>query len=144
METEKIVEFKIHRFNPKQKKQYVSIYKVPVRRGTTILEALFYIKDNLDETLTFRHSCGMGICGSCGIMVNDKPMLACYTQVLHLDQFRTVKIDTASIYTLVPQLETYKSEIASQVRRALEDPDVDNPLTVFYPGLRVTFPNGQQ
>ncbi|MBZ5511103.1 MAG: hypothetical protein LAN70_08020 [Acidobacteriia bacterium] len=61
-----------------------------------------------------------------------------------LDQFRTVKIDTASIYTLVPQLETYKSEIASQVRRALEDPDVDNPLTVFYPGLRVTFPNGQQ
>jgi len=35
--------------------------------------------------LTFRHSCRMGICGSCGVNVNGKPMLACYTQVLHLD-----------------------------------------------------------
>jgi hypothetical protein len=51
-----------------------------------------------------------------------------------LDQFRTIRIDTSTIYTLVPQLATYKSEIANQVRRALEDDaDVDNPLTVFYP-----------
>jgi succinate dehydrogenase/fumarate reductase iron-sulfur protein len=82
---EKIVEFKIHRFEPQNKKHYVSTYKVPVYRGTTILEGLQYIKDNLDETLTFRHSCRMGICGSCGINVNGKPMLACYTQVLDLE-----------------------------------------------------------
>lgn len=82
---EKIVEFKIHRFNPQQNKHYVSTYKVPVRKGMTLLEALMYIKDNLDETLAFRHSCRMGICGSCGIMVNGKPMLACYTQVLLLN-----------------------------------------------------------
>ena len=51
-----------------------------------------------------------------------------------LDQFRTIKIDTETIYTLVPQLATYKSEIANQARRALEDDaDIDNPLTVFYP-----------
>jgi len=81
---EKIVEFKIHRFDPQNGKRYVSTYKVPVFKGTTILEALQYIKDNLDETLTFRHSCRMGICGSCGINVNGKPMLACYTQVLEL------------------------------------------------------------
>lgn len=84
-EVEKIVEFKIHRFDPKQKRHYVSTYKVPVRKGTTLLDALMYIKDNLDETLAFRHSCRMGVCGSCGIMVNGKPMLACYTQVLHLE-----------------------------------------------------------
>ena len=81
---EKIVEFKIHRFDPQNKRHYVSTYKAPVYKGTTILEALQYIKDNLDETLTFRHSCRMGICGSCGINVNGKPMLACYTQVLDL------------------------------------------------------------
>jgi len=81
---EKIVEFRIQRFDPENKKHFVSTYKVPVHKGTTILEGLQYIKDNVDETLTFRHSCRMGICGSCGINVNGKPMLACYTQVLDL------------------------------------------------------------
>jgi succinate dehydrogenase/fumarate reductase iron-sulfur protein len=84
-EVEKIVEFKIRRFDPKQKRHYTSTYKVPVRKGTTLLDALMHIKDNFDETLAFRHSCRMGVCGSCGIMVNGKPMLACYTQVLHLN-----------------------------------------------------------
>lgn len=82
--TKKIVEFKINRFNPETNEHFTSTYKVPVYKGTTILEGLQYIKDNLDETLTFRHSCRMGICGSCGINVNGKPMLACYTQVLDL------------------------------------------------------------
>ncbi len=53
-----------------------------------------------------------------------------------LDQFRTVQIDNSSIYTLVPRLETYRSEIASQIRQALsDDADTSNPLTVFYPGF---------
>ena len=84
-EVEKIVEFRIRRFDPEQKRHYMSTFKVPVRKGMTLLDALMYIKENLDETLAFRHSCRMGICGSCGIMVNGKPMLACYTQVLHLN-----------------------------------------------------------
>ncbi len=83
--TEKNVQFNVHRYDPHQRRRYVSTYEVPVRKGMTLLEALMYIKDNLDETLAFRQSCRMGICGSCGIMVNGKPMLACYTQILHLD-----------------------------------------------------------
>ncbi len=81
---EKTVEFRISRFNPERKRSSVSTYSVPVSKGMTLLNALIYIKDNLDETLAFRSSCRMGICGSCGIMVNGEPMLACYTQVLHL------------------------------------------------------------
>lgn len=55
-----------------------------------------------------------------------------------LSQSRTIKIDTTDIYSLVPRLEIYKSEIASQVRRALEDPDaVDNPISIFYPSFKV-------
>lgn len=51
-----------------------------------------------------------------------------------LDQFRTVQIDMSSIFTLVPQLESYRSEIASHIRRALsESGDIENPLTAFYP-----------
>jgi succinate dehydrogenase/fumarate reductase iron-sulfur protein len=82
---EKTVEFKISRFDPESKKSYTSTFKVPIRKGTTILDAFLYIKDNLDESLTFRHSCRMGICGSCAVNINGKPMLACYTQVLHLE-----------------------------------------------------------
>jgi succinate dehydrogenase/fumarate reductase iron-sulfur protein len=82
---EKIVEFNISRYNPESKKSYISTFKVPIHKGTTVLDALLYIKDNLDETLTFRHSCRMGICGSCAVNINGKPMLACYTQVLHLE-----------------------------------------------------------
>jgi len=82
---EKIVEFRISRYDPETGRHYVSTYKVPVIKGTTLLDALLYIKDNLDPTLTFRYSCRMGQCGSCGILVNGKPMLACYTQVLDLN-----------------------------------------------------------
>jgi len=84
LKTEKIVEFKIRRFDPKSNRRYLSTFRVPVRLGMTILEAFRYIKDNLDGTLTFRQQCRMGQCGSCGVVVNGKPMLACYTQVLPL------------------------------------------------------------
>jgi succinate dehydrogenase/fumarate reductase iron-sulfur protein len=84
IKVEKVVEFKVKRFDPQSKRHYVSTYRVPIRKGTTLLDAFNHIKDNLDGTLTFRHSCRMGICGSCGINVNGKPMLACYTQVLDL------------------------------------------------------------
>lgn len=58
-----------------------------------------------------------------------------------VSQVRTIQIDNTSIYTLVPQLETFKSEIANQVRRALSNPEsVDNPLTIFYPNLGVIQP----
>jgi hypothetical protein len=55
-----------------------------------------------------------------------------------VNQVRTIQIDNSSIYSLLPQLESYKSEIANQVRRALESPDgIGNPLTMFYPNLTV-------
>ncbi|WP_205763878.1 hypothetical protein [Acidovorax sp. SRB_24] len=55
-----------------------------------------------------------------------------------LNQIRTVRIDTSGLHEFVPKIETYRSEIASQVRRALDDPDaVDNPITTYYPSMRV-------
>ena len=49
-----------------------------------MLEALQTIKDTLDGTLAFRWSCRMAVCGSCGMMINGKPQLACNTLVRHL------------------------------------------------------------
>ena len=54
-------------------------FEVPLRSDWMILDALNYIKDNLDGSLGFRWSCRMGICGSCGMMVNGVPQLTCET-----------------------------------------------------------------
>jgi succinate dehydrogenase / fumarate reductase, iron-sulfur subunit len=59
-------------------------YEVAATPGMTVLEALQLIKQQQDPTLAWRSSCRMGICGSCGMFINDLPRLACQTQVLHL------------------------------------------------------------
>ena len=54
-------------------------YEIPRRKDWSVLDGLNYIKDRLDGTLTYRWSCRMGICGSCGMTVNGDPKLACAT-----------------------------------------------------------------
>ena len=61
-------------------------YVVPFLKGMTILDGLLYIKENLDSTLAFRTSCRMGICGSCGMLINSFPRLACHTPIEELRQ----------------------------------------------------------
>jgi hypothetical protein len=58
-----------------------------------------------------------------------------------VNQVRTVTIDNTDIYTLIPKLETYQSEIATQVRAALEGQTGNNPISVFFPGIVVSIPN---
>jgi fumarate reductase iron-sulfur subunit len=54
-------------------------FEVPYRKDWVVLDALNYIKDKLDGSLSYRWSCRMGICGSCGMMVNGEPKLTCAT-----------------------------------------------------------------
>lgn len=52
-------------------------------------------------------------------------------------QVRTVTIDTTDIYTFVPKLETYRSEIATQIRAALSGSEpASNPISVFFPQVQ--------
>jgi hypothetical protein len=56
-----------------------------------------------------------------------------------IHQMRTIIIDNRDIYSLVPKIETYRSEIASQVRRALEaESEIDTPISTYFPNFRVT------
>lgn len=45
--------------------------------GQTLLDTLKQIKETQDPTLAFRHACGSGICGSCGVRADGSPVLAC-------------------------------------------------------------------
>ncbi|MFX1556910.1 MAG: succinate dehydrogenase/fumarate reductase iron-sulfur subunit [Promethearchaeota archaeon] len=57
-------------------------YEIPVFKGMSVLEALFYIQDYRDSTFAFRYACRGAICGSCGMTIDKVPMLACRAQVL--------------------------------------------------------------
>jgi len=58
-------------------------FEVPFREDWVVLDALNYIKDQLDGSLSYRWSCRMGVCGSCGVMVNGEPKLTCATFLSH-------------------------------------------------------------
>lgn len=54
-------------------------YEVPCPPEWVVLDGLNYVKDHVDGTLSYRWSCRMGICGSCGMTVNGEPKLTCAT-----------------------------------------------------------------
>jgi succinate dehydrogenase / fumarate reductase, iron-sulfur subunit len=65
-------------------KRSFSTFNLPVRRWTTVLDALLYAKEHLDSSIAIRFSCRMASCGSCGMIINGIPRLACYTKVSEL------------------------------------------------------------
>lgn len=68
----------VARYRPeKESEPTYQEYQVPLRKDWVVLDALNYIKDRLDGSLSFRWSCRMGVCGSCGMMVNGTPKLTC-------------------------------------------------------------------
>ncbi|MFQ6082290.1 MAG: succinate dehydrogenase/fumarate reductase iron-sulfur subunit [Candidatus Aminicenantia bacterium] len=70
--------FKIFRFDPSTDQMpYFQEYEFGFSLSTSILEALITIRNELDGTLSFRYSCRGAVCGSCGMIINGKPDLAC-------------------------------------------------------------------
>jgi len=76
--------FKIYRYNESLKKPRYDVFNVKEKPGMTILSALFNIQENLDDSLSFRYSCRGAVCGSCAMLINKIPRLACRTQVSQL------------------------------------------------------------
>jgi fumarate reductase iron-sulfur subunit len=70
----------VARYRPEQETEATfDEYEVPCPREWVVLDGLNHIKDQLDGTLSYRWSCRMGICGSCGMTVNGEPKLTCAT-----------------------------------------------------------------
>jgi fumarate reductase iron-sulfur subunit len=74
------IEIEVLRYDPeKDAAPHFQTFQVPFDHDTSVLQGLQYIKDHLDGSFTFRWSCRMAICGSCGMMVNGLPSLSCHT-----------------------------------------------------------------
>jgi fumarate reductase iron-sulfur subunit len=72
------VTLEVFRYHPDQDTEpRFQSYQVPYREDWVVLDALNHIKNELDGTLTYRWSCRMGVCGSCGMVVNGTPRLTC-------------------------------------------------------------------
>ncbi len=75
---EPTITLEIFRYRPDDGQQpRFQAYEVPYREDWVVLDAINYIKDHIDGTLAYRWSCRMGVCGSCGMMVNGVPRLSC-------------------------------------------------------------------
>ena len=74
------VTLQVARYRPEQQSDITfDQYEVPCPKEWVVLDGLNHIKDRLDGTLSYRWSCRMGICGSCGMTINGEPKLTCAT-----------------------------------------------------------------
>jgi succinate dehydrogenase / fumarate reductase iron-sulfur subunit len=77
---------RIARFNPEHdgERKFME-FTVPYEKWTTVLEAILEVKKHFDHSVAVRYSCRQATCGSCGMMINGKPRLACFTKISELD-----------------------------------------------------------
>lgn len=87
--------FEIYRFDPDSgNNPQIDTYEVDLDDcGPMVLDALIWIKNKVDSTLTFRRSCREGVCGSCAMNMDGTNWLACTRAIDDMDT-------TAKIYPL--------------------------------------------
>jgi succinate dehydrogenase / fumarate reductase iron-sulfur subunit len=111
MSMPRIVRFSVETFRPDEGERFrFAEYEVTAKPGMTVNDALFAIKERLDGSVTWRVSCRMGICGSCGMCINGRPMLACQTQLAELGTNKIVLQPLAN-YPIIKDLVTDFTEL---------------------------------
>ena len=83
--------FRVYRYKRGDPGWRFDLFVVPVTSRTTVLEALRWTQLHLDRTLALRHSCLHASCGTCGVQVDGREVLACVTPVDELGATITVE-----------------------------------------------------
>ena len=126
------IEILVLRFRPEEDAEPVGqSYYVPFAEDMSVLQGLQHIKDDIDGSLSFRWSCRMAICGSCGMMINGKPQLSCSTflrdflpgpiRVEPLAHFPIQKDLVVDAGEFVKKLESVKPYIIPKEKRSLDE-----------------------
>ena len=113
------ITLQVTRYQPEQDETPTTQdYEIPLRKDWSVLDGLNHIKDHVDGTLSYRWSCRMGICGSCGMTVDGEPKLACATflteyapgpvRVEPLNNFPVVRDLVVEIGDFLDKLSTVK------------------------------------
>ncbi|MFH7566387.1 succinate dehydrogenase/fumarate reductase iron-sulfur subunit [Oceanimonas smirnovii] len=126
----------ILRYRPEQDEApHFEPFQVPWDDTTSVLDALNYIKDELDASLSYRWSCRMAICGSCGFMINGVPTLGCKTFLRDFDELTIAPLEhypierdlVVDMAPFVERLEAVKPYIIGNERKAEDGPNVQTP-----------------
>jgi succinate dehydrogenase / fumarate reductase iron-sulfur subunit len=95
----------VKRLDPGTRAFVEKSFQVEADRFTCVLDILIAVKEKQDHTLSMRYSCNMGICGSCGMVINGKPRLACETNVYSLGS-GTIHVGPMEAHPLLKDLVT--------------------------------------
>ncbi|HKJ16191.1 MAG TPA: succinate dehydrogenase/fumarate reductase iron-sulfur subunit [Xanthomonadales bacterium] len=111
------LEIEVMRYDPEQDKEpHFRTYSVPCQEDWAILDALNYIKENLDSTLSYRWSCHMMVCGSCGMMINGEPSLTCKVFVRDLPD--NVRVEPLANFPIERDLVVVLDDVMGKLQNA--------------------------
>lgn len=111
-----------------------SEFAVTLEERMTVLDALVRVQREMDSSIGFRCSCRVGMCGTCAVLVNRVPRLACSTSVKNLET-DVVTIEPLPRYPIVKDVVVSLAPFFEQWRRALpafrpRDPDASAPARI--------------
>ena len=126
------IKLQVARYRPEQESETTfDEYEVPCPKEWVVLDGLNHVKDRIDGTLAYRWSCRMGVCGSCGMMVNGEPKLTCATfladygsgpvRVEPLSNFPVIRDLIVDIGDFMRKLSTVKPWIVREEEKPLSE-----------------------
>jgi fumarate reductase iron-sulfur subunit len=123
--------FHILRYNPQEPATppRMQPYRLEDADGMTLFIALNEIRETQDPSLQFDFVCRAGICGSCGMMINGRPTLACRTLTRDLPD--EITLAPLPIFELIGDLSVNTGKWMRHMSERLETwvhlerPDVD-------------------
>jgi succinate dehydrogenase / fumarate reductase, iron-sulfur subunit len=128
----------VSRFRQGDRERHFDQFEVEAGPGATILDALLSVRRLRDPSLVVRHSCMHASCGTCGLRVNGREVLACDAKVADLPAGKPIKVEPLSNQRVVADLATDMIDFYARfepagmplVRASETGPKADPPLGI--------------
>ncbi|MDE1843421.1 MAG: succinate dehydrogenase/fumarate reductase iron-sulfur subunit, partial [Thaumarchaeota archaeon] len=111
------ITLRIARSNPSEGQETsFAEFQVPIQKWTTVLEAILYVKQHFDHSVAVRYSCRQASCGSCGMKINGKPALACYTKISELNS-NVITVEPMNNFPIIRDLAVDFKQLISNHKK---------------------------
>jgi fumarate reductase iron-sulfur subunit len=111
------ITLEILRYDPeKDQEPHFQTYPVTCQDDWMVLDAMNHVKDHVDTTLSYRWSCHMAVCGSCGVMIDGAPKLACKAPVRDYAD-RTARIEPLANFPIERDLVVVMDDFMDKLKR---------------------------
>ena len=116
----RLLKISVLRFNPQESgsKPRMQTYEIEEADGMTLFIALNEIREKQDPSLQFDFVCRAGICGSCGMMINGRPTLACRTLTKNLEP--EISLAPLPVFELIADLSVNTGKWMRDMSERLE------------------------